>query len=119
MGATSLPRSPREGRRARHQRRLRDEIDLPRSLCLEQLRLAHDLVEAERPVAAAHERNRAEGAAVVAALADLEIPHVRQLTRKKANPGVHDGSVVNQSHRCELGDQTIDVRSAEEEIDLR
>ena len=57
---------------------LRDEIDLARALRLEQLRLAHDVVERERAMLAAHQRNRAERAPVVASLADLEIAHVRE-----------------------------------------
>ena len=57
---------------------LRDEIDLARALRLEQLRLANDLVERERAMLAAHERNRAERAAVVAAFADLEVADVRE-----------------------------------------
>ena len=58
---------------------LRHEVDLARALHLEQLRLAHDLVERERAVPAAHERDGAEGAAVVAPLADLEVAHVRRV----------------------------------------
>ena len=60
---------------------LRDEIHLARALRLEQLRFAHDLVERERAVLAAHERNRAERAAVIAPFADLEIANVRECRR--------------------------------------
>jgi len=62
---------------------LGDEIQLARSLQLEELCLAHDLVEREGTVPATHQWNRAEGAAVVAAFADLHVPHVRQIA------GVH------------------------------
>ena len=55
---------------------LSHEIELARSLKLQELRLAHDLVEGERSVLAAHERNCAEGTAVVASLADLHVPDV-------------------------------------------
>ena len=44
---------------------LRDQVDLSRPLQLEQLRLADDIVERKRPMAASHERNGAECAAVV------------------------------------------------------
>ena len=67
---------------------LRDEIDLARALRLEQLRLAHDLVERERAVLAAHERNRAERAAVIAPFADLEVAHVRQVAGEEAHAGM-------------------------------
>ena len=60
---------------------LRDEVHLARALRLEQLRFAHDLVERERAMLAAHERDRAERAAVVAPLAHLQVADVRQCRR--------------------------------------
>jgi hypothetical protein len=88
---------------------LRDEIDLARSLRLEQLRLAHDIVEAEGAMLSTHERDGAEGTAVVAAFADLEIPDVRQVAREQADAGMQRRRFVDQPSRLELREQPIDL----------
>jgi hypothetical protein len=61
---------------------LRHEVQLARTLRLEQLRLADDVGEGEGAMPAAHQGNGAEGAPVVAPFADLQIAHVRQLARE-------------------------------------
>jgi hypothetical protein len=62
------------------------QVDLARSLRLEQLCLAHDVVQRKRPVAAPHQRNRAEGAAVITPLADLEVAYMRKVAGVHAHP---------------------------------
>src|SRR5512138_1394676 len=64
---------------------LRDEVDFARSLELEELRLAHYFVTRERAVFAAHQRNCAERAPVIATFADLEITDVREVAGVNAN----------------------------------
>ena len=99
---------------------LRDEVDLARALQLEQLRLAHDFVERERAVLAAHERDRAERAAVVAAFADLEVAHVRQVARVEAHARMRDERRLGIEHaaREQLGNEAVHLGRAEEEVDL-
>ena len=64
---------------------LRDEIQLARTLQLQQLRFAHQIVQRERAMFAAHERNRTKRAAVIAPFADFQIPHVCVTTTKHAD----------------------------------
>ena len=54
-------------------------VDEAARLELEELGLAYDVVQGERSMLAAHERDRAEGTPVVASLADLEVPHVQSV----------------------------------------
>src|SRR2546430_2019052 len=58
---------------------LRDEIQLAGSLHLEELCFTNKLAEREGAVLAAHERNGAECAAVIAPFADLHVAHVWQV----------------------------------------
>ena len=97
---------------------LRDEIHLARALRLEQLRLAHHLVERERAMLAAHERNRAERAAVVAPFAHLEVADVRRVAGEEPHAGMDRRHVVDQAARLELGQQAVHLGGAEKQIDL-
>ena len=98
---------------------LRDQVDLARALQLEELRLAHDVIERERAMPAAHERDRAERAAVVAAFADLEVADVRQVARVEPDAGMHQRRrVVEQSARRDFADQPVGFAGAEEEVDF-
>ena len=98
---------------------LRDEVDLARALQLEQLRLAHDVVERERAVLAAHQRDGAEGAAVVAALADLEVAHVRRVARVLAHAGMRVDRIADAARaRASSGTSRSRLGRAEEEVHL-
>src|ERR1041385_3981315 len=69
---------------------------------------------------AAHEWNRAERAAVIAAFADLEVAHVRQSAGEHSHAGVHRRHIVGrqESALLELWNESIHFRRTEEEIDL-
>src|SRR4051812_19668930 len=97
---------------------LRDEVDLDRPLCLEELRLTNHIRQGERAMAPPHEWYRAEGAAVIAPLAHLEIPDVRETAREHTHTGMHRGYVVDQPALVELRDEPIHLRRAEKEIDF-
>jgi len=97
---------------------LRHEVHLARPLHLQQLRLAHDVGGRERPVPAAHERDGAEGAAVVAPLAHLEVPHVRQLAGEQADAGMDRGRLADQAALHELRHEAVHLARAEEQVHL-
>ena len=68
---------------------------------------------------AAHERNRAERAAVIAPLTDLEIAHVRQIAGEESNARMFQHRIARQHPAVrKLLDQPVHLRRAEEEIDL-
>src|SRR4029079_10706577 len=98
---------------------LRDEVHLARTLRLEKLCLAYQFIERERTVLAAHQRDRTEGAAVVAPLAHLQIANVRIVGGGEEQPGWDPRLVVDQSPCLEFGKQAVHLGRAEEEVDLR
>src|SRR5438105_5681126 len=69
-------------------------------------------------MAAAHERNGAKSTAVIAPLTYLEITDVREITLENADAGMQNGRVVDQSALVKLGNEPLDFRCAEEEVDL-
>ena len=89
---------------------LRHEVDLPRALCLEELRLTNHLVQRKRPVLAAHQWNGAEGASMIAPLAHLEIPDVRSVAGKEPHARMDGGHVVDETARLELRQQPVHLR---------
>ena len=97
---------------------LRHEVDLARALHLEQLRLADDVVERERAVLAAHQRDGAERAAVVASFADLEVAHPGRVAGVEPHAGVQRLGVADQPARVQLADELVGLRRAEEEVHL-
>ena len=86
---------------------LRHEIHLARALHLQQLRFFHQVVERERPVLAAHERNGAERTPVVAPFGDLEVAHVRQVAAEQAHPRVLHQRPAQQATLHQFGDEPI------------
>ena len=81
---------------------LRDEVDLDRTLRLEELSFPDELTEPERAVPAAHQRNRAERTAVVASLAHFEIAHVRQVAREEPYTRMYHRSVFDEAALVQL-----------------
>ena len=63
---------------------LRDQIDLLRALRFELLCLTHKPHQRFGAVLAAHQRDGAERARVVAAFGDLEVPHMRLIAQELA-----------------------------------
>src|SRR6476660_5107650 len=97
-----------------------DEVDLARALQLEQLRLANDFVKRKRTVLAAHERNCAESAAVVAPFTDLQVPDVREVSGIEPHTWMKIiAHFPEQSSFRELRHESLHLRRAEGEIDLR
>ena len=97
---------------------LRHEVHFARALHLEQLRLAYHVLGAERAMLAAHERDGAEGAAVVAALADLEVAHVRAFAHRQPVAGMQQKLAADQTARLQPRNQLVGLRGAQKEIDL-
>ena len=97
---------------------LGDEVDLPRSLRLERLRLSHQPLERLGAVLPPHQRDRAERARVVAPLGDLQVAHVGLVPEELPHTGVSGDRVVDQAPLGELGDEMMEVREAEEQVDL-
>src|SRR5262245_35652774 len=97
---------------------LGDEIDLARTLELEQLCLPHDIRQRERTMLAAHQRNRAERAPVIAPFTDLEVADVREVARINANPWMIDEWITDQPSLGQLRNQSIGFGCSEEEIHL-
>ncbi len=95
------------------------EIDLLRPLRLELLRLAHQPCERLGTVLAAHQGNGAEGAGVVAAFGDLEVANVRLIAEELADPGMLGDGIGDQTPPGKLGDEMMELRKAEKQIDLR
>ena len=98
---------------------LGDEVDLLRPLRLELLRLVHQARERLGAVLAAHQRDRTEGAGVVAAFGDLEITHVRRVSEELPDAGVARDRVGNQPALGEGRHEVVQVGESEKEIDLR
>jgi hypothetical protein len=98
---------------------LRHEVDLFRALRLEGLRLAHQPLERLGAVLAAHQRDGAEGAGVIAPLRDLEVAHVGLVAQELADPGVGGDRIGNQAALRQLWDQVMELRKAQEEVDFR
>jgi hypothetical protein len=97
---------------------LRDEVHLARALKLEQLRLPNDVGQRERPMPAAHQWDGAEGAAVVAALADLQVANVGKVTRIDAHSRVIRERVPEEASLGQLRDEPIGFRGSQKEVDL-
>jgi len=98
---------------------LRHQVDLFRALRLELLRLAHQADERLGAMLAAHQRNGAEGAGVVAAFRDLEITHVRLIAEELSYAGMLGDGIGDQTPPGKLGDEMMELRKAEKQIDLR
>src|SRR5207237_10152980 len=68
----------------------------------------------------AHRRTRAEGAAVIAPFAYLEVTYVRQIAGVNANPRVtHFRPDGEKSALDQLGDEPAALRCAEKQIHFR
>src|SRR4029079_10292358 len=99
---------------------LGDEVELAHTLRLEELRLPHDVIERERAVFPAHQRDRAERASVVAPFADFEIANVAQPAGKESDTRMHRRHLIGakQTALLELGDEAIDFGRTEKEVDF-
>ena len=97
---------------------LRHEVDLLRPLRFELLRFPHQPLERLGAVLAPHEGNGAEGAGVVAALRDLEIADVRRISQELADAGMPRDGILDEPAAAQLGHEVVQIREAEEEIDL-
>ncbi len=95
------------------------QIDLLRTLRLEPLCLTYQPGERLGAVLAAHQRNGAEGAGVVAALGDLEVAHVRRVAQELADARMAREGVVDQPALGERRHQVMEVGESEKQIDLR
>src|ERR1700681_2709725 len=93
------------------------EVDLARTLELEHLRLAHDFVERERAVPAAHQWDRAERAPVVAAFTYLHVANVRQIARVESHSGMQLAARRAQEPALiQLRNEPLHFRRAEEQV---
>ena len=99
---------------------LRDQVYLARPLELEQLRLTNDFVDGERAVLTAHQWNCAEGAAVVAAFADLHVPDVRKISGVEAHTRVQPfARFAEESSFGQLWNEPLHLGGAKKEVDFR
>ena len=97
---------------------LRHQIDLPRPLYFQQLRLAHQLVQREGTVLPAHERDRAKRTAVITSFTDLEIAHVRRIAAEYPDAWMLQQLAADQTAFDQLRQQAIRLGCPEKEIDL-
>ena len=97
---------------------LRHQVDLPRARALQLGGLPHQLLERPGAVRAAHQRDRAEGAGVVAPLADLEIADVRGLAEVVAHAGVTRLARVQETVPDQPRHQARQVLEGEEVVHL-
>src|SRR5256885_1315353 len=94
-----------------------DESQIPRTLHLEQLGLAHNFVERKGAVLTTHQRNRAKCPAVIAAFADFEIADVRQITSIDAYTRMEFfGYRSKQAALVQFRHELLHFRRAEEDI---
>ena len=66
----------------------------------------------------AHQRNRAERAAVVASLADLEVAHGRRVAGIHAHPWMRCDGLADESLLAQSRHELVHLRRAEEEVDF-
>ena len=97
---------------------LRHQIHLAGALHFEQLRFADQVIERERPMLAAHERNGTERTPVVAPLGDLEVAHMRQVAAEQAHAGMLHQRSAQQATRHEFRNQAVGLGSAQKYVDL-
>ncbi len=98
---------------------LRDEVQLTRSLQLEQLRFADYFVEGEGAMLSPHQWNRAEGATVIAPFADLHVANVRKISRVKPNTGVKlFARFAEKSSLGEFRNEPLHLGGPKKEIDF-
>ena len=98
---------------------LRHQIDLLGALGLELLGLAHQARQRLGAMLAAHQRNRAERAGVIAAFGDLEIADVWLLAEKLPDTGMGGDRVRDQAALRQLGDQVVQLREPQHQVDFR
>ena len=98
---------------------LRDEVDLLRPLGLQRLRLAHQPLERLGAVLAAHQRDRAERAGVIAPFGDLEVADVVGAAQELADAGMRGDGIREQAPLSERGDELVQIGESQEEIDFR
>jgi hypothetical protein len=98
---------------------LRHQIHFHRPLSLQPLRFGHEPVRVERAVLSSPQRDGAERASVVAALADLEVPHVTSTGERNALPRMRRGRATQEPAALKLGDQPPQVAQAHEQVDFR
>jgi hypothetical protein len=79
----------------------------------------HQLIEREGAMAAAHERDRAERAPVIAPLTDLEIANVRKVAGIEPHARVFHRRIAKHAAALELGHEAIHFRGAEKQVDFR
>ncbi len=97
---------------------LGDQVQLDDAPGLQRRGLGDERVRAERPVPTAPQRDGAEGAPVVAALADLQVCHVPQAADGQARARVLALAAIEQAAHHELRDQLGQVPESQEEVDL-
>jgi hypothetical protein len=90
------------------------EVELHHAPGLQGTRLIDQRCRVEGAVTAAPQRYCAEGAAVVAPLADLEVRDVTQSTHRQAGAGVPARTLVEQAAHHELGNELGQVAEPEE-----
>ncbi len=86
---------------------LSHEIDFLRALRLELLRFAYQSCERLRAMLATHQRDGAEGARMVAAFRDLQIPHVRLIAEELPDTGVGGDRIGDQSPFSERRNEMV------------
>ena len=98
---------------------LRHQVDLSRSLQLQKLRFAHQVSRRKGTMPASHQRDRTKGAAMIAPLAYLEVPHVRARSLVNAHPGMPDDRISWQdAPSLQFWYQARRVGRTEEQIHL-
>jgi hypothetical protein len=97
---------------------LRDEIDLLRALRLELLRFAYQARERFGAMFAAHQRNGAEGAGMIAALRNLQIAHMRLIAEELADTGMRGDRVIDETALRELGNEVLELGESQKQVDF-
>src|SRR2546427_12152633 len=97
---------------------LRDEVDLFCTLRLELLRFAHEPGERLGAMLAAHQRDGAEGAGVVAAFRNLQISYMRLVAEELPDSGMLGDRIGDQTPLGKLWDQMVELGEPEKEVDL-
>ena len=100
---------------------LRDEVQLASALCLEELRLAHHIIERERSMFPPHQGNRTKRTSVIAPFADLQVSDMREVPGVEPHTGMRlrSGLITQQPAVLEGWNQLIDLGGPEEDVDFR
>ncbi len=101
---------------------LRHDVELPHAGRRQPLRLAHELLEGLGAMQAAHQRDRAERARVVAPFADLEIRRVRRVAGEDAERPLHERHPLRLGEVAPIAqrrNQAAQLAQPQEEVDLR